>query len=91
MARPARYRKRPVMIEALRWTGDMTAMTDFAGDRVWPDRADPAGLIVASLEGDVRCPPGHWVLRGIRREFYVCDPAIFAATHVFVTETHDDA
>jgi len=82
----SKFRKKPVVIEAIQWTG--------AGDtnRVmnWLSmlKANVAGwmfhdtdITIPTLEGDHRALPGDWIIRGIKGEIYPCKPDIFAATY----------
>lgn len=85
-----RYRKRPVEVEAVRWTGDNADELDaFAGDRF-----DPAGMLTMTFGGDidaavydvlhstwVRVSRGQWVIRGVQGEFYPCADDVFRATY----------
>lgn len=78
----ARYRKKPVVIEAWQWDGG-------AGSDERPDwvravcfrRFGDQALVVPSLEGDMIASPGDWIIRGIKGEVYPCKPDIFAATY----------
>lgn len=51
--------------------------TDFrvAGDH------SPFGLVIRTLEGEMRADPGDWIIRGVQGEFYPCKPDIFAETY----------
>jgi hypothetical protein len=79
-----RYRKKPVVIEAVRWDGDMTTVEPLlAGStckEVAQDLGDPA-LIIPTLEGEMRAEVGDYIIRGIKGELYPCKPDIFAATY----------
>lgn len=88
-----KFRKKPVEIEAMQWTGDNTRdiatwaqpqLAPFALPKGWwlkrPDNGDPQ-LIIATLEGDHAASIGDWIIRGIKGEFYPCKPDIFAATY----------
>jgi hypothetical protein len=84
----ATYRKRPVEIQAVQWTGsNPDQIAALAGDE-WIKSVvpNPPGddLIVDTLEGEMRCRPGWWLIRGLRGEFYPCDPDIFAASYELV-------
>lgn len=88
------WRKKPVVIEAVQWTGDnLEEVTEFA-PRAWfgcPDRIArehvmsgaeiPMSLWVTTLEGDHRAVVGDWIIRGVQGEFYPCKPDIFEATY----------
>ena len=77
-----RFRKKPVVIEAVQWTGDILdaeTITNFGAD-------DPIGLqndslTVFTLEGLMTASPGDWIIRGVQGELYPCKPDIFAATY----------
>ena len=88
----ARYRKKPVVIEAFRWTGGPDQVEDpewiveaiVRGDVHFV--AGPIGvpgsqLIIRTLEGDMCANPGDFIIRGVKGELYPCKPDIFAATY----------
>lgn len=82
---PARFRKKPVAIEAIRWTGNnFDAVKKFAGDNV---RIENGELVVVTLEdgkeGQAKhaATVGDYVIKGVQGEFYFCKPDIFAATY----------
>ena len=82
-----RFRKKPVVIEAVRWTGEtLAAVAKFTGPdyviQLRNPRNRPTGaLLIATLEGDMRADKGDWIIKGIKGEFYPCKPDIFAATY----------
>ena len=80
-----KFRKKPVVIEAIRFTGDNT--TDvmlFAAGTVFLSTA-AKGLRIGTLENpdgeSLLVSPGDWVIRGVKGEFYPCKPDIFEATY----------
>jgi len=79
-----RYRKRPVVIDAVLWDGKLTTVEPLlqgaSTTEVQQELADPA-LIIPTLEGDMRAEVGDWIIRGINGELYPCKPDIFAATY----------
>lgn len=61
-------------------------------DKSRPDKGiyiDPAtgGLMIRTLEGDMRVSIGDWVIRGVHGEFYSCRSDIFAATYEAVEQS----
>lgn len=76
-----RYRKLPVVIEALQWTGrNWMAATDFdPAARAHPDHAH--SLLIPTLEGEMTASPGDWLIRGVSGEVYPCKPDIFSQTY----------
>lgn len=77
-----KYRKKPVVIEAVQWDGDATTANQFIGERYAVDWAyDGSDLIIPTLEGNMRCGLGDWIIKGVKGEFYPCKPDIFEATY----------
>ena len=76
----ARYRKKPVEVDAVQWTGtNVREVQAFAsGDKI---QYGDGLLVISTLEGDARASPGDWIIRGIRGEYYPCKPDIFTATY----------
>ena len=90
-----KFRKKPVVIEAVQWTGEnlreIIAFTDgppitrshHAG-MMWEQYEELVardGLIIFTLEGQHVATPGDWIIKGVKGEFYPCKPDIFAATY----------
>lgn len=78
------YRKKPVVIQAIAWTGANRAeirafMAD--PDRNWIYGFHGGVLRINTLEGLMEAVPGDYVIRGIKGEFYACKPDIFVATY----------
>ena len=83
---PAKFRKRPVVIEAIRWTGEnWGAVSKFVAPQ--PQTADvgirEAGdsIVISTLEGKMSTSLGDWIIKGVKGEFYPCKPDIFDATY----------
>ena len=75
-----KFRKKPVVIEAVQWTGkNLAEITMFCDTVKLHDRGDC--LTIPTLEGDHRADLGDWIIRGVAGEFYPCKPDIFAATY----------
>lgn len=78
-----KFRKKPVVIEAVQWTGDNAAeVTAFRGGACLFDADGP---IIDTLEGNMKAMPGDWIIKEPHptggRQFYPCKPDIFAATY----------
>ncbi len=77
-----RYRKKPVVIEAVQNTGgseNLIALYRFCGD-IGGD--GPEGEVyIDTLEGTMRGDVGDWIIKGVQGEFYPCKPDIFEATY----------
>jgi hypothetical protein len=81
----SKYRKRPVVIEAVQFTGDnVEQIADFACGQV--GYAIPTAVVIQTLEGDMRGEIGDWIIKGVQGEFYPCKPDIFHATYELVDD-----
>jgi hypothetical protein len=82
-----KFRKKPITIEAVQWTGEnKNDMEKFIDRELQPIVVDKTDLIVYTLEGIMRANPGDWVIKGIVGEFYPCKPDIFEKTYEKVDE-----
>jgi hypothetical protein len=43
------------------------------------------GITIQTLAGDMHVGAGDWIIRGIKGEFYLCEPDIFEATYEAVS------
>lgn len=79
-----RFRKKPVEIEAIQFTGVLTSQVEaFLGDKTW--EFDPLeGVRIATLEGVMTAQPYDWIIRGVQGELYPCKPNIFDQTYEMV-------
>ncbi|MDO8415507.1 MAG: hypothetical protein Q7S87_04780 [Agitococcus sp.] len=90
-----KFRKKPVVIEAVKWTGEnlfeiITFISEkpdlrgqIASDK-WHEYKDIVkrdGLIIKTLEGQHIANIGDWIIKGVQSEFYPCKPDIFEATY----------
>lgn len=87
-----KYRKKPVIIDAIQWTGcNMIEITDFAKgvakfDEIQQGDAEnemPAqyDLSIKTLEGIMQASLGDYIIKGVNGEFYPCKPDIFEKTY----------
>lgn len=81
-----RFRKKPVEIEAIQWTGDnLKELEIFTDDEVCP--LAEKRLLITTLEGEMKASLNDWIIKGVQGEFYPCKPDIFEATYEHVPET----
>ena len=81
------YRKKPVVIEAVVWTGsnndEIAVFTNGAGK--FTREVEIYGidyrLYIETLEGTMEANIGDYIIRGINGEFYPCKPDIFKITY----------
>ncbi|MCG7598878.1 PGDYG domain-containing protein [Halomonas sp. McH1-25] len=87
-----RYRKKPVVIEAVRFVQGMDVTEPrWLGDAISENVVITHGLgkfargevyaTIKTLEGDHRCNEGDYIIRGVKGELYPCKPDIFEATY----------
>lgn len=75
----AKYRKKPVVIEAREYTRnglEAEKVAEWCGG----DQTDE-GLIIHTLEGDHLANYGDFIIQGVKGEFYPCKPDIFEQTY----------
>lgn len=87
-----KYRKKPVVIEAIQYTGNnYEEIRDFVGKILKVTHITPyiPKLIIETLEGDHIVSVNDFVIKGVHGEFYACKPDIFRETYeeVFEDET----
>lgn len=81
-----KYRKKPVVIEAIRWNGigfQVGEMPQWFLDAYMSkqiNRKDDT-LIITTLEGDMTANPKDFIIQGVKGEIYPCKPDIFEATY----------
>ena len=81
------YRKKPIVIEAIQWTGfntvEIRAFAEGVGLTIGLnyDDSNQYWLIVPTLEGTMRASIGDWIIKGVNGEFYPCKPDIFEKTY----------
>lgn len=75
------FKKKPITIEAIQFDGENTIeIMSFhdAGSFIYPKDGD---LTIITLEGDMTCKKGDWIIRGVHGEFYPCNDQIFRKTY----------
>ncbi|OFW47575.1 MAG: hypothetical protein A2163_00705 [Actinobacteria bacterium RBG_13_35_12] len=75
-----KYRKKPAIIEAIRWNGMNTQeIIDFVGVSLVLVKIDK--LVIRTLEGDRSVSEDDYIIKGIKGNFYTMKPDIFLATY----------
>lgn len=83
---PKRFRKKPVVIEAMRVPGRNDPGA-WGAIGVWLgiggpwEVSDTLGINIKTLEGVMHASPGDWIIRGVKGEHYPCKPDIFEQTY----------
>ena len=85
-----KFKKKPVVIDAVQYTGDNYAeIKDFAMNDVFVGRGEE--LYVNTLEGDLHASKGDWIIKGVDNEFSPCKPDIFEKTYEPVKDFSSDS
>lgn len=76
----AKFRKKPVVIDAIQLTeANLDEVIAFCDGRI---KAHPmVGVVIETLEGKMTADKDDWIIRGVKGEFYPCKPDIFEATY----------
>lgn len=96
----AKYRKKPVVIEACQFNGvNIQEIQEFGQGKVKCDILDtawevslraPSVLVtIDTLEGTMTADKGDYIIKGVNGEFYPCKPDIFAKTYEEVIEDEE--
>ena len=81
----AKYRKKPVVIEACQFDGNIRSIDDFPISEVGKFKVGSENgqyyLIIPTLEGDMKALSGDWIIKGVNNEFYPIKSEIFFKTY----------
>ena len=81
-----KYRKKPVVIDAIQWTGqNCKEISDFASN-VW-DVQPWKPFVIQTLEDEHTASVGDYIIRGVKGEFYPCQPDIFDMTYELAVDS----
>jgi hypothetical protein len=98
-----KYKKKPVVIDAVQWTGEnhremFNFFTKNAFDKesmkvsqehfYIDDNKVEGGLVIKTLEGEHLASIGDFIIRGVKGEYYPCKPDVFEQTYEKVEDTH---
>lgn len=96
-----KYRKKPVVIEAFQYDGDLKgsdgqyyvpdwAVKAFENKAIFFDGLDsespPTELFIKTLEGVHHANVGDYIIQGVNGELYPCKPDIFEKTYEAVVD-----
>lgn len=77
-----RYRKKPVIIEAIQWDGTVERANEiFEWSQRSIDWHSGEIMVIKTLEGEMTAQVGDWIIRGVANELYPCKDAIFRETY----------
>lgn len=94
-----KYRKKPVVVEAVRWTGsNLEEIRNFVGNDLIENYIEHfdieralikqtlAGIAINTLEGTMRVNYGDYIIKDVNNELRPCEPDIFEQTYEEVIE-----
>lgn len=76
-----KYQKKPVVVEAIIWTGDNFMEVDAfitVPHETYPSKGF---VIIETPEGRTKAMVGDYIVKGVKGEFYPCKPDIFQESH----------
>lgn len=79
-----KFRKKPVVIEAVLWNGtQVSEVTEWISDALHNDTIMRFGdkVVIKTLEGNMIANPGDYIIKGVKGELYPCKPDIFEQTY----------
>lgn len=86
-----KYRKKPVIVEAVMWTGNnIDEVKELAKSAVENIIFVDNNLYIETLEGNMNVSIGDYIIKGIAGEFYPCKPDIFKETYETVSMVSDN-
>jgi len=82
----AKYRKKPIIIEAVQYTGDNKfEIIEFTWD-IALTNIGHSHMTIPTREGYLDADVGSWIIKGVAGEFYPCKGDIFKLTYDVVGE-----
>ena len=77
-----KYRKKPVVIDAIQFIGtNQDEIIEFTKGHALKGLEVLETVKIQTMEGLMTAKRGDWIIKGIKDEYYPCDPDIFAQTY----------
>lgn len=80
-----KFRKKPVVVEAIQYKQGLNSGDILAFASGWA-QLNGHQLSIATAEGIMSVAHNDWVIRGVKGEFYPCDPMVFDMTYEEVAD-----
>ena len=89
----AKYKKKPIVVEAIRWTGsNLEEIRNFVGSDLIEECVELfdikrtlkkmlVDIAIETPEGTMRVDYGDYIIKGVQGELYPCKPDIFLKTY----------
>lgn len=81
-----KYKKKPIIIDAVKWEGLLEPLGCFGAPLEICLYPLPS-ITIKTLEGDMICNIGDYIIKGVKGELYPCKPDIFELTYELTEET----
>ena len=96
-----KYRKKPVVIDAFQYDGDLMnrdgefyvpdwAIEAFKSEIMYYGDDDPWEMYIRTLEGNHHVSVGDYIIQGTKGELYPCKPDIFERTYEPIESTNNE-
>ena len=80
MSKPILFIKKPIVIEAIQFTGlNFDEIEEFVGGDYGKNAKGES--VIATLEGAMKISVNDFIIKGVNGEFYPCKPGIFKKTY----------
>ena len=77
-----KYRRKPVVIDAIQWTGyNYAEIFEFTEGNAWPTHSHSDTLAVSTLEGEMMATKGCYIIRDMNGDYFPCQEDIFNKTY----------
>lgn len=81
-----KYRKKPVVIDAVQYDGNFRSLDCFSINEVShfivsKDSEGNQCIKIPTLEGEMTASVGDYIIRGVKGEYYPCKPDVFEQTY----------
>lgn len=77
-----KYRRKPVVIDAIQWTGyNYAEIFEFTEWNAWPTHSHSDTLAVSTLEGEMMATKGCYIIRDMNGDYFPCQEDIFNKTY----------
>lgn len=81
-----KVKKKPVEVEAIKYTGDNKREVIKFTEGLAMTNTCYSHLTISTLEGMMDANVGDYIIKGVNGEFYPCKPDIFAKTYDIIPE-----
>lgn len=73
-----KYRRKPVVIDAIQWTGDnYSEVFEFTEGNAYPTKSHSDTLAVSAMGCEMMAEKGCYIIRGINGDYYPCQEVTF--------------